>query len=101
MKNLKYNKGMEKFFYRVKDGDTVLNICQSFNCSMGKLIFLNQLKKEVQAGDVLLIEREQKVYVVKVKDTLETLSKRFCIPPQKILEINHVPYIFCGLVISI
>ena len=92
---------MEKFFYRVQIGDTVLSICQRFNCSMGKLIFLNQLKGEISAGDILLIEREQNVYMVKPSDTLEEIANKFCLSPEYILEKNHIPYIFSGLIISI
>ncbi|MBO7149557.1 MAG: LysM peptidoglycan-binding domain-containing protein [Clostridia bacterium] len=92
---------MKKFFYRVQKGDTVLAICQRFSCSMGKLIFINQLKSEVSAGDILLIERERKTYLVKPIDTIEKIANKFCISPQSILEKNCVPYIFCGLIIAI
>lgn len=68
---------------------------------MGKLIFNNQLKRDVMAGDILLIEREQSVYMVKPSDTLEEIAKKFCLSPEHILEKNQVPYIFCGLIIAI
>jgi len=92
---------MEKFFYRVQAGDSVLSVCQRFNCSMGKLISLNELKTEICAGDVLLVEREKTIYMVKATDTLEKIAKRFNLSPQCILEKNCVPYIFCGLIISV
>ena len=92
---------MEKFFYRVQSGDSVLSLCQRFNCSMGKLIFVNQLKMEISAGDILLIEREKRVYMVKQCDTIEKIAKEFCLSPEQILEKNNIPYIFYGLVISV
>ena len=93
--------GMEKFFYRVKSGDSVLSISKRFNCSMGKLISINRLKKEVSAGDILLIEKEKNLYMVKYTDTIEKIAVRFCTTPEKILENNCLPYIFCGLLIVI
>ena len=92
---------MEKFFYRVQIDDTILSICQRFNCSMGKVISTNQLKSEVRAGDVLLIESENVVYMVKPSDTLEGIAKKFCIAPDSILAKNKIPYIFCGLIIRL
>lgn len=92
---------MEKFFYRVQTGDSVLSVCQRFNCSMGKLISINGLKAEICAGDILLVEREQRVYLVKPTDTLEKIAKKFNLAPQQILDNNCVPYVFCGLIISV
>ncbi len=92
---------MEKFFYRVQSEDNVLSICKKFSCSMGKLIFVNQLKSEVSAGDILLIEREKNIYMVKPTDTIENLSNRFGFSSEYILEKNNIPYIFCGLIISL
>ncbi len=92
---------MEKFFYRVQKGDTILSLCQKFSCSMGRLIFVNQLKEEVCAGDILLIEREKNTYMVKPTDTIESIAKKFCLSPEFILQKNNIPYIFCGLIIAL
>ena len=92
---------MEKFFYRVQSGDSILSLCQRFNCSMGKLISLNGLVREIRAGDILFVEREKQVYMVKPTDTLNSIAKKFCVLPQSILEKNRIPYIFCGLIIAI
>ena len=92
---------MEKFFYRVQTDDSVLTVCQRFNCSMGKLISLNELKKEISAGDILLIEKEKMVYMVKPTDTIEKIAKKFSVSKEHVLEKNCVPYIFCGLIISV
>ena len=68
---------------------------------MGKLIFINQLKSEIRAGDILLIEREKRVYMVKPTDTIEKIAKRFSTSPEQILADNHIPFVFCGLIISL
>lgn len=92
---------MKKFFYRVLDNDTAVSICQKFSCSLGRLIYNNNLKKEVLAGDILLIERCENLYLVKPTDTIKSLSKRFNKGEQEILEKNHLDYIFCGIYIEI
>ena len=68
---------------------------------MGRLIFINQLKGEVSAGDILLIEIENMTYLVKPTDTIEKIAKRFKVSTEYILEKNHIPYIFCGLIIAL
>ncbi len=83
------------------DGDSVISVCQKFNCSMGGLIFNNNLKKEILAGDILLIEKCDNIYFVKPTDTLCRLAKRFNKTEQEILEKNHLSYLFCGVYIEI
>lgn len=92
---------MKKFFYRVVDGDSVMSVCQKFNCSAGSLIFNNNLKKEVSAGDILLVEKCDNLYFVKPTDTLSAICKRFNKGEQEILDKNHIPYLFCGIYIEI
>lgn len=93
---------MEKFFYRVQKGDCILSICKKFNISMGRLIFENGLKKEISAGDILFIEKSDKlIYQINPTDTLEDLAKKFNIQKEMILKNNHIPYIFCGMLIEI
>ncbi len=97
----KYNSGMKKFFYRVQEGDSLNLIAQKFNAPIGRLIFNNNLTKEVSAGDIILIEQAENVYLVKPLDTIESLAKKFNLAPQQILEKNHLEYIFFGLLIEI
>ena len=92
---------MKKFFYRVLDNETAVSICQKFSCSLGHLIYNNNLKKEVSAGDILLIERCENLYLVKPTDTIKNLSTRFNKSEQEILDKNHLDYLFCGIYIEI
>ena len=66
---------MKKFFYRVIEGDSIISICQKFKCSVGTLIYNNNLKKEISAGDILLIEKCDNLYLVKPTDTIKSLAK--------------------------
>ena len=43
---------MEKFFYRVNQGETVQSVAKKFNLSPISIIKDNYLKDEIQAGDV-------------------------------------------------
>ena len=93
---------MKKFFYRVKDGETVFCLCKRFNLSQTKLISDNQLKKEIASGDILYIEQtSNKLYTVKVGDTIESIAKYFNLQESEILEKNRIPYVFFGLTIEI
>ena len=92
---------MKKFFYRVQEDDTLNSIAQKFNAPIGRLIFNNNLTKEVSAGDIILVEQVQNVYLVKPLDRLEDLAVKFNQSPQAILEKNHLMYIYCGLLIEI
>lgn len=93
---------MKKFFYRVKDGDTVLSLSQRFSLPPLKLIALNNLKKEIEQGDLLIIEYPKgRVYTVSLTDTVNSISEKFNVSPKKILTDNGVPYVFYGLKIFV
>ncbi len=92
---------MKKFFYRVQVEDTLNSIAQKFNAPIGRLIYNNNLTREVSAGDIVLVEQVEKVYLVKPLDTIEDIAKRFNLDAREILEKNHLPYVFCGLLIEI
>ena len=92
---------MKKFFYRVQQGDTLNLIAQKFSAPIGRLIYNNNLTKEVSAGDIILVEQAKNVYVVKPLDKLEDLAKKLKLTPQEILDKNHIEYIYCGLLIEI
>ena len=92
---------MKKFFYRVQENDTLSSIAQKFNAPIGKMIFNNNLTKEVCAGDILFIEQVNNCYLVKPLDRIEDLAEKFNQTPQEILEKNHLMYIYCGLLIEI
>ncbi len=92
---------MKKFFYRVQTEDSLNSIAQKFNAPIGRLIFNNNLTKEVSAGDIIFVEQVEKVYLVKPLDTIEKLAIKFNQNPQQILEKNYLSYIYCGLLIEV
>lgn len=94
---------MTNFFYRVDNGDTLVSIAQTLKVAPFKLIKLNNLKKEVEQGDLLYIEKPKnsKLYKVQPLDTLESIAQKFCVDKTELLLKNGVEYIFYGLIIEL
>lgn len=93
---------MKKFFYRVTEKDTVFSVAKKFNIAPTVLIKLNNLKSEIECGDLLYIEKDDcLLYTVKPFDTVKVLAKKFNTTEDKILSDNGVEYIFYGLIIKI
>lgn len=93
---------MKNFFYRVAETDTVFSVSKKFNLSPTTLIKQNSLKREIECGDLLYIERDDAVlYKVAPFDTPKSIAEKFNTTEEKILSDNGVPYLFYGLVIKI
>ena len=94
---------MTNFFYRVETGDTVFSISVKLGVSPCSIISQNNLKKEVEAGDLLYIVKDPdcKLYTVQPFDTPELLAERFFTTPERLLEKNAISYLFYGLIITI
>ena len=93
---------MKNFFYRVTETDTVFSVSKKFNLSPTSVIKQNNLKSEIECGDLLYIEKnEDLLYKVAPFDTPKSIAKKFNTTEEKILSDNGVPYLFYGLVIKI
>lgn len=93
---------MKKIFYRVLDGDSIISVSQKFFVPVFDLIYENNLKKELQKGDIIIITRPNNYYVVKPFDTLESVATKFGLTPEKLSFINGgIPYVFYGLVLKV
>jgi LysM repeat protein len=94
---------MTKFFYRVKENDNLISVSNEFNIPPFKIIALNGINKEIEDGDILYLEKDQSqtVYRVVPTDTLESIAFKFNTTPEKILKDNCLPYLFCGLLITV
>lgn len=92
---------MEKFFYRVKRGDTAIGVAERFSVSVFGLIKDNALIKEIRAGDILVIRGPEKLYAVKPFDSAKRIAERFGLSESELLMANGgAPYIFYGLKIK-
>ena len=93
---------MDKFFYRVNDGDSVFSVAERFNVPTSLIIKQNNLMQDIEAGDLLYIESEPcTLYKVKPNDTAKSLSEKFGVSEEELLSKNGVPYIFYGIKIKI
>ncbi len=89
---------MENFFYRVGKGETVFSLAQKFHIPQTLIVNENNLKRELQDGDLLLLPRPSgRLYTVQPNDTLEIVSEKFNLPKDKISSVNKVDYLFYGL----
>ena len=95
---------MAKFFYRVDKDETLISVCNKFNLPPLKIIKLNNLKKEIEQGDLLYVESfpdNAILYKVQPLDTVEKIARKFGVDKNELLQKNGVPYIFYGLVLEI
>lgn len=94
---------MKKFFYRVEKGESVFGLSDKFSVPAFVIIKLNNLRREIEEGDLLYIEQEpdRKIYSVKPCDTVESVAEKFCVAPQKLLDDNGAEYFFYGMKIYV
>ena len=77
--------------YKVKSGDTLVTIAKRFGVSMKTLWWANKLKSkdDLHIGQVLRIPPVSGlVVVVKDTDTLDSLSDKYNVKAEKIIELN-------------
>ncbi len=93
---------MKKILYRVGEGDTAISVSARFGVSVTRLIDDNRLEEEIEAGDVLLIEKTGKLYTVKLGENYLSLSEKFGISERELAEKNgNPPYLFFGQKINV
>ena len=89
---------MEKFFYRVINGETVNSLCAKFNLPTALFIKENNLSKELEDGDLVIITKYScKLYSVLPLDTLNSISKKFNLNKEELKEKNKIDYVYYGL----
>ncbi len=92
---------MRKFFYRVKEGDSLTGISAEYNAPLADIILDNALITEPVAGDVLFIRGNKASYTVSPFDTAEIIAEKFGISSEEIKRKNgNFPYFFYGMRIN-
>ena len=93
---------MNKNYYRVKRGDTVLSVSEELSFPPFKLIADNALTEEIRAGQVLIIIKlSRPVYRVKPFDSIEEICEKFCIVKQDFLLNNKTDVIYPGILVYV
>lgn len=93
---------MKKIFYRVDSGETILSVSGKFRAPVSQLILDNDLKEEIEAGDLLVINlSEQDVYTVCALEDYKIISKKLGVSENELKQVNNLPYLFYGVKIII
>lgn len=92
---------MKKFFYRVREGESVFALARRFGVSPAKIIKDNLLRVEVSCGDVLFIETGGLTHTVRPFETLADVAERYNVPPDAIAAVNGTDYLFYGITVII
>lgn len=83
-------KQSKNFYYRICDGDTMLNICQRFNtCKFN--ILRNNPSLDLYVGEWIVIKsNEFKTHFVKPMETLLDIATRYRTSKEKITNDNDL-----------
>jgi membrane-bound lytic murein transglycosylase D len=87
---------IELVSYKVKKGDTITEICQSFKVRPASLIAANGLKNgwNIQAGQHLAVykpvTRKSTIYTVRKGDSLKTIANKFGVSSKDIMRWNSM-----------
>ena len=74
-----------------KQNETLKDIALKFNTTEELLKNYNDLKNDVDFGDVILInEKNKALYIVKPLDNLDSISKKFMVSTQEIIRKNNL-----------
>lgn len=93
----KLSDGKSSFVYKVELGDNVKNIAEKYQTTPMVIIRINNLKREVEVGEFILIEKLFGIeYVVKPKDTIESIAKKFGCSAITLMTNNMTDFIFVG-----
>ena len=86
--------GPKRLTYITKQHDTAQRIAKKFNIKTRELIYWNQLKTKIKPGAKLVIWKNPnkipKTYIVKSRDSLFKISKKYKISVQSIKRKNHL-----------
>lgn len=93
----KLSDGKNSFVYKVERGDNIKNIAEKNQTTPIVIIRTNNLQKEVEVGEFVVIEKLLGVeYIVKPRDTIENIAKRFGCSPISLMTNNMTDFIFVG-----
>ncbi len=87
---------MKKIFYRVEKFDTLIKISNAFNIPASVIIYDNNLKKDVEQGDLIIlnIKTDKRIKTVMPSDSIFSICKELGVLTESILKDNRVDYIY-------
>lgn len=90
----------QKFVVRIGE-EGFIEECKKHECAPCRIIALNGLTEEPKHGSILLFERGKRLYTVQPNEDLSSLSERFGVLEDELLQYNCVSYIYPYQVIEI
>ena len=85
-------------FYRVQKGETLKELSARFNVPELVLINDNKLKKDISAGDMLIINAYNlRIYEIKHLEKIDDICKKFLMTKGEFIQINGIEYIYGGM----
>ncbi len=75
--------------------------CKKQGCAPCRIIALNGLTEEPKRGAIVLIERGKRLHTVQPYESLSSISERFGVLEDELLQYNCVSYIYPYQVIEI
>lgn len=92
---------MKNFFYRVKEKDDVLSLSRKFNQCVFNVIADNNLKKEIECGDVLIFRQDEEkpnFYSLSPLEDYQMVAQKFNLSLAELKEKNgNAPYVIFGV----
>lgn len=93
---------MGEFVYVAEENDTVKSVAEKFHTAPSCLISINGLTEEIVKGEILKVEKtDGKEYVVKPKDTFESVSGYNDEKAREIKSKNKTDVLYVGQTIYI
>ncbi len=86
--------GEVKDYYTVEKNDTLYSISRRFNIPIDEIIRINNLTSDILSigQKIYLTEntQDETIYIVQKGDTLYSISRKFNIPVNKLIELNNL-----------
>ena len=92
----------EKLLHQVGQNETLTSIASDYNTTVASIKSANPELNEIRAGACIFItDINQRFYVVKPTDTLESIAQKHRTSKEKIKQKNNLKEIFIGQLLSI
>ena len=80
----------KEFYYRVRKGDEINDICQSMNTSRENITF-DRAKPEILPGEWIKVRvNDYMTHIVKPLDTIDKIAKRYDISTENLKKDNQL-----------
>ena len=80
-------KQCKQFYYRIQDGDNLMNLCERFNTTKENIIRNNE-RLDLYVGEWVIVKTNDfKIHYVKPAETLSEIATKYRLTEEKILKL--------------